>query len=68
MIGMVMGDKHTEDITVVESHLTQVFLDQARRNAGIDQYAACPRTEIVTIAATTTRKTPEYESLFLHIT
>ena len=58
MVGMVVGDEHSIYITVVEAHLAKVFLDGTRR------YRL--RTEVVTIATTTTRKTPEYESLFLH--
>jgi hypothetical protein len=66
MIGMVMRNQNAIDIPVVKPHLTQVFLNLARRYAGINENAAAARTKVIAIAATATRKTPEYESLFLH--
>ena len=66
MIRMVVRDQDTHDIGEIEIHLAQVLLNLPSRDACVYQHPSLTCTEIVTITATTARKTPEYESVFLH--
>ena len=66
MIRMIVRDQNTHDIGEIEIHLAQVLLNLPGRDACVYQHPSLTGTEIVTITATTARKTPEYESVFLH--
>ena len=66
MIRMIVRDQDTHDIGEIEIHLAQVLLNLPSRDACVYQHPSLTGTEIVTITATTARKTPEYESVFLH--
>ncbi len=66
MIRMIVRDQDTHDIGEIEIHLAQVLLNLPSRDACVYQHPPLTGTEIVTITATTARKTPEYESVFLH--
>ena len=66
MIRMIVRDQNTHDIGEIEIHLAQVLLNLPSRDASVYQHPSLTGTEVVTITATTARKTPEYESVFLH--
>lgn len=66
MIRMIVRDQDTHDIGEIEIHLAQVLLNLPSRDACVYQHPSLTGTEIVTVTATTARKTPEYESVFLH--
>ena len=68
MIGMVMGNEHAHDIMKIQPHIAQIFLNLARRDAGVNEDTPLTRTEVVAVSATSAGKTPEYKSVFLHNT
>jgi hypothetical protein len=66
MIRMIVRDEHTHDILEIQPHITQILLNLARRDAGVNQYSPMTRAQIVTVTATTACKTTKYEPVFVH--
>ena len=56
MVGVIVGDQHTHDVLEVEVHLLEVLVYGTRGDAGINQYAALLRAEVVAVAATSATK------------
>jgi hypothetical protein len=67
MIRMIVRHKNAHDIGKIQIHLTQTFLDLACRDTRINQDAPLMRSQVVTVAATTARKTPKYKRVLVHI-
>jgi hypothetical protein len=68
MVRMIVRDEYAHDIRKIQTHLAQTLLYLTRRDACINENTPLTRTEIVAVTATSTRKTSEYKSVFLHIT
>lgn len=63
MIGMIVGNQNPHDIMEIQAHLPQVLLYRTRTNTGVNQKTGMRRTEIVAVTATSTGKTPKYETI-----
>ncbi len=66
VVRVVVGDEHTHDVLKIQIHLLQPLGDGTCRDAGINQNALLPRSQVVAIAATTAGETPKYELIIFH--
>jgi hypothetical protein len=66
MVSMVVCDEYTHDIGIIQSHLTQILLNSACRDASINEDTPGRGTQEVTVAATAAGKTSEYELVICH--